>query len=307
MECWSTVKHTSAQQKPLLSLAGPAGVQTLVMVHRPVCHHNRLYLAMPLSGEDLGASIQVRGHQRVSTCVSEPRSARETGGREEGWGGGHRFIGKGGGGGTPLQAARPMPGTVFPERQVPASMAFVTDSNRPEPLWQPPPTAYPTASGSTFEVSSLLMQPWWGGILAEYADWYFGGGGDAFSRFTRKLRQRWWSGNASFCRRNCHPFWHVTLVSSIVHIAQNRRDRRTRKRPWRVAPIRPHGPRHRPDQGIAGHKGPLPFDPQTLRTCPAGVAHLFAPVVLCVIVALDDVLVALSGIVTHIDPFARPI
>ena len=27
--------------------------------------------------------------------------------------------------------------------QVPASMAFVTDSNRPQPLWQPPPTACP--------------------------------------------------------------------------------------------------------------------------------------------------------------------
>ena len=28
-----------------------------------------------------------------------------------------------------------------PERQVPASVAIVTDSNRPQPLWQPPPTA----------------------------------------------------------------------------------------------------------------------------------------------------------------------
>ena len=33
-----------------------------------------------------------------------------------------------------------------------ASMAFVTDSNRPQPLWQPPPTACPTASGVAFEV-----------------------------------------------------------------------------------------------------------------------------------------------------------
>ena len=38
-------------------------------------------------------------------------------------------------------------------------MAFVTDSNRPQPLWQPPPTACLTASGAASEVPSLLMQP----------------------------------------------------------------------------------------------------------------------------------------------------
>ena len=38
-------------------------------------------------------------------------------------------------------------------------MAFVTDSNRPQPLWQPPPTACLTASGGTSEVPSLLMHP----------------------------------------------------------------------------------------------------------------------------------------------------
>ena len=46
--------------------------------------------------------------------------------------------------------AQPLP----PERQVPASMAFVTDSNRPQPLWQPPPTACLTACGVTSEVLS---------------------------------------------------------------------------------------------------------------------------------------------------------
>ena len=46
-----------------------------------------------------------------------------------------------------------------PWRQVPASTAFVTDSNR-QPLWQPPPTACPTASGAASEVPSLLMHPW---------------------------------------------------------------------------------------------------------------------------------------------------
>ena len=37
-------------------------------------------------------------------------------------------------------------------------MAVVADSNRPQPLWQPPPTACPTASG-TAEVPSLRMHP----------------------------------------------------------------------------------------------------------------------------------------------------
>ena len=42
---------------------------------------------------------------------------------------------------------------------MPASMAFVNDSNRPQPLWQPPPTACLTASGAASEVPSLLMHP----------------------------------------------------------------------------------------------------------------------------------------------------
>ena len=36
-------------------------------------------------------------------------------------------------------------------------MAFVTDSNRPQPLWQRPPTARLTASGATSE--PLLFLP----------------------------------------------------------------------------------------------------------------------------------------------------
>ena len=39
-------------------------------------------------------------------------------------------------------------------------MAFVTDSNRPQPLWQPPPTACLTAPGATSEAPSLPMHPW---------------------------------------------------------------------------------------------------------------------------------------------------
>ena len=43
--------------------------------------------------------------------------------------------------------------------------AFVTDSNRPQPLGQPPPTACSTASGAASEVPSLLMHPWSGGVM----------------------------------------------------------------------------------------------------------------------------------------------
>ena len=38
--------------------------------------------------------------------------------------------------------------------------AFVTDSNRPQPFWQPPPTACLTAAGAASEAPSLLMHPW---------------------------------------------------------------------------------------------------------------------------------------------------
>ena len=39
-------------------------------------------------------------------------------------------------------------------------MAFVTDSTRPQPLWQPPPTACLTASGAASEAPSLPMHLW---------------------------------------------------------------------------------------------------------------------------------------------------
>ena len=48
----------------------------------------------------------------------------------------------------------------------PASMAFVTDSARPQRSWQPPPTACLTVSGAASEVPSLLMHLWGGGGLA---------------------------------------------------------------------------------------------------------------------------------------------
>ena len=42
-------------------------------------------------------------------------------------------------------------------------MAFVTDSNRPQPLWRPPPTACPTASGAASEVLPFSCAPGRGG------------------------------------------------------------------------------------------------------------------------------------------------
>ena len=67
-------------------------------------------------------------------------------------------IGRGAGIPPPSRAPSLCPTTV-PQRQVPALLAFVTDSNRPQPLWQPPSIACPIASGATPEVPSLLMHP----------------------------------------------------------------------------------------------------------------------------------------------------
>ena len=38
-------------------------------------------------------------------------------------------------------------------------MPFATDSNRPQPLWQPSPTTCPTATGAASEVPSLQTHP----------------------------------------------------------------------------------------------------------------------------------------------------
>ena len=43
-------------------------------------------------------------------------------------------------------------------------MAFVTNSNRPQPRWQTPRTAHLTAPGTASEVPPLLMRPWGGGV-----------------------------------------------------------------------------------------------------------------------------------------------
>ena len=78
--------------------------------------------------------------------------------------------------------ARPL----SPWRQVPASMAFVTDSNRPQPLWQSPPTACLTASGTTSEVPSLPMHPWGRGFRVGLIS----GGGKNLGKYQIRSRQR---------------------------------------------------------------------------------------------------------------------
>ena len=59
----------------------------------------------------------------------------------------------------PLQGAQPATASLTPKK-MPASMAFVTHSNRPQPLWQPPPIACLTASGAASRFSCRLMHPW---------------------------------------------------------------------------------------------------------------------------------------------------
>ena len=82
----------------------------------------------------------------------------------EGRGGGQGCIGRGGGYPPPLPGRPAYIQPLSPWQQVPGSMAFVTDSNRPELLWQPPPTAWLTAAGNASEVPCLLMHPW-GGLI----------------------------------------------------------------------------------------------------------------------------------------------
>ena len=60
----------------------------------------------------------------------------------------------------PLQGAQPMPSHRLPGAQCqPQWHNYVTDSNRPQPLGQPPPTACLPASGAASEVPSILMHP----------------------------------------------------------------------------------------------------------------------------------------------------
>ena len=58
-----------------------------------------------------------------------------------------------------LQGAQPTPSSV----SLTASASLNSDSNRPQPFWQPPPTACLTAAGAASGALSLLMHPWGGG------------------------------------------------------------------------------------------------------------------------------------------------
>ena len=66
--------------------------------------------------------------------------------------GGQGCIGRSGGTPPPPPGRPAYAQPLSPCHQVPASMAFVTDSYRPQPLWQRPPTACPMASGAASAV-----------------------------------------------------------------------------------------------------------------------------------------------------------
>ena len=92
-------------------------------------------------------------------------------------------------------------------------MVFVTDSNRPQPLWQPPSTAYQTASGATSEIPFLLMHPW--GLE--------GGGGSRFPLTPRDavlLRLITWKPLSSAPVTRDSQRIEVTMASGVSKVQQ---------------------------------------------------------------------------------------
>ena len=90
-------------------------------------------------------------------------------------------------------------------------MTFATDSNRPQPLWQPPPAACRTASRAASEVPSLLLHPWGGEVPIPLCDipsgcCSFTGPWTVTRSSLRMLRRV-----ATFCR----PLWPVLLLVSF--------------------------------------------------------------------------------------------
>ena len=131
----------------------------------PTCH------AGGVVGGGGGATSTAENDPHVTLIMMSELLMTERGGRVGGWGDAPRDALEGGEASPPPPPppgcpayAQPLP----PERQVPASMAFVTGSNRPQPVWQPPPTACLTASGTAFEAPSLLMHPWPAPALCSY-------------------------------------------------------------------------------------------------------------------------------------------
>ena len=60
---------------------------------------------------------------------------------------------------SPLQAAQPMPSHCPPDGKCQREWHFVTDSNRPQPVRQPPPTACLTAFGAASECLPVQYIP----------------------------------------------------------------------------------------------------------------------------------------------------
>ena len=136
--------------------------------------------ARPPPAPAKGAGGRSSAHGRPSRLCGSARSATQppphaTDHTSLDGGGGER-----GGGWLPKAAtsAAPLPGLrpLAVAHKSGASMAFVTDSNRPQPLRQPPPTACLPASGAASEVPSLVMHPWGRGRACPRG-WWWGGGG----------------------------------------------------------------------------------------------------------------------------------
>ena len=99
-----------------------------------------------------------RPHRPARSPPTPDRSPRARARQWEARGGGGRHALEGGS--PPPPSGRPAYAWPLPPRpQAPAPMAFVTDNNRAQPLWKPPPTAYLTAPGAAAEVPSLLKHP----------------------------------------------------------------------------------------------------------------------------------------------------
>ena len=109
--------------------------------------------------------LQLQTDSRKTVYVNQLASwyekEKEVCAAEGGGGGGgvpqrDHCIGRGRGNPPPPHPGRPAyTQPLSPRRQGPGSIAFVTNSNRPQSLWQPPPTACLAAAGATSEVLSL--------------------------------------------------------------------------------------------------------------------------------------------------------
>ena len=96
--------------------------------------------------------------------------------RGVGWGGGGRGALEGGRlPSPPLQGAQPMPSRCLPDGKRRLQWHFVTDSNHPLPLRQPPPTACLTASGAASEAPCRPVHPWGGPNTQRHSEWHRGG------------------------------------------------------------------------------------------------------------------------------------